>query len=102
MVETAREDGGTGAGALSDLVSSPDEASVKLGLEMMRSGGVPPGLVEELFLIVQDTRLDKKLRDVARRLFAQAAPSDVQAAIEQVLARKNLYGAEGRPSSIRA
>ena len=98
MVEAAREDGSS-VGALSDLIS-PDEASVKLGIEMMRSGGVPPGLVEELFLILQDTRLDKKLREVARRLFAQAAPTEVQDAVEQVLAGDLIKLA--RPNSIRA
>lgn len=58
---------------LGKLLSSPDLASVKVGLEMIKSGGMPPNLFEEL-LLVQKTTSNNKIRKEVRQLLETEAP----------------------------
>ncbi len=89
LIEAAKADG-SAAAALGELLMSDDQASVKLALEMMKSGGVPPGIFEELVLSMQ--RADTRLRGGLQKLFAQYASSELQDAYKKVLAKKSFYG----------
>lgn len=72
--ETANEDGGKEMiDNLGKLLTSPDLASVKVGVEMIKSGGMPPSLFEEL-LIVQKTTTDNEIRKVVQKLLEVEAP----------------------------
>lgn len=62
-------------GNLVDLLRSPDTANAMLAIEMLKSGGVPPDLMEEL-LVTQKTNIDSKVRAAAKKLLELYAPAE--------------------------
>lgn len=82
---------GESAAKLGELLMSKDAATVQVALEMMKRGGVPAGVLEELFLAMQNTELEKKARDGAKKLFLQYAPTHVQDAVKKIFARTSIY-----------
>ncbi|MDJ1494948.1 hypothetical protein QNI19_18565 [Cytophagaceae bacterium DM2B3-1] len=55
------------AAGLRRLLTSKDDSSVLLGLEMLKAGGVPSNIIDEL-LLVQKTSSDAKVRAEAKKL----------------------------------
>ncbi len=62
------------------FLRSPEPANAMVGLEMLKSGGVPDDLLEEL-LVVQKTASDSKVRATAKKLLERYAPEEWQALI---------------------
>lgn len=87
----AGEDSAEIGARVGELLMSTDKGSKKLAIDMMKKGGVPKGVLEELLLVTQDTEADKKVREEAKKLLAQSAPRELQDAIKKVLARTSLY-----------
>lgn len=52
---------------LSELLLSPDQSNVQLGLEILKTGGVPKEIITELFLIAKNPNFDNKVRKQARQ-----------------------------------
>ncbi|GIJ46587.1 hypothetical protein Val02_34730 [Virgisporangium aliadipatigenens] len=73
--------GAAAADRIRDLLASPDAANPAVALELMRTGGVPDGILAELLVFSRCTWLDKKLREQARKLFMKVAPASVTAAV---------------------
>ena len=57
------------------LLRSPDATSAMLALEMLKSGGVPPDLIEAL-LVTQKTNTNSKVRTAAKKLLELYAPAE--------------------------
>lgn len=55
------------------FLRSPDPSNALLAIEMLKSGGVPEDLLEEL-LVVQKTSIDSKVRAGAKKLLERYAP----------------------------
>ncbi len=58
------------------MLLSPEPANVNVGLELLKTGGVPANLMEDL-LIVQKTCPDAKARKTAKKLLEQNAPAEL-------------------------
>ena len=60
---------------LSALLLSGNRDSIAIGLELIRRGGMPSGLLTPLFLVAKDNSLPDSLSDYARQLlYAHASP----------------------------
>ncbi len=90
LVAEAKKDGASVA-RIGELLASSDSGSRKLAVEMMKKGGVPNGVFEELLLLTMDTEEDKKLRDSAKKLLEQYAPHALKDGVKKVLARTSFY-----------
>ena len=60
---------------VSALISSNDIDSVIVGMELLKSGGVPADLIGDL-LVVQKTHPDNKVRKIAKTLLLENAPPE--------------------------
>ncbi len=60
---------------LGSLLKSPELTNVKVGLEMIKNGGMPPQIFEPL-LVVQKTTADAKIRKLAGELLEIHAPAE--------------------------
>jgi len=58
---------------LSALLTSPDANNVLIAIEMLKTGGVPPNIMEDL-LVIQKTNADSKVRAAAKKLLELYAP----------------------------
>ncbi|MBL4634396.1 MAG: SMI1/KNR4 family protein [Kofleriaceae bacterium] len=76
--------------ALSKLLLSGSVDNVKLAIEMMKSGGAPSDLLEELLLVAQGRVDDKEVQSDAMALFDAIAPPHVHQAITR-LGKAKLY-----------
>lgn len=91
LKETAAEVGGAEMMEnLGKLLTSSDVANVKIGVEMIKSGGMPPGLFEEL-LVVQKTTADAKIRKVVQGLLEIEAPLEWKPFIRDRLSFKMVH-----------
>lgn len=91
LKETAAEEGGEEMMEnLGKLLTSSDVANVKIGIEMIKSGGMPPGLFEEL-LIVQKTTADAKIRKVVQQLLEVEAPLEWKPFVRDRLSFKMVH-----------
>lgn len=70
--EAVQQGDETIAGNVSSLIFSTDLDSVHVGLELLKSGGVPPELISDL-LVLQKTYADSKVRKIAKALLLQNA-----------------------------
>lgn len=91
LKETAAEEGGTEMMEnLGKLLTSSDVANVKIAIEMIKTGGTPPGLFEEL-LIVQKTTADAKIRKVVQNLLEIEAPLEWKPFVRDRLSFKMVH-----------
>lgn len=91
LKETAAEEGGEEMMEnLGKLLTSSDVANVKIGIEMIKSGGMPPNLFEEL-LIVQKTTADAKIRKVVQQLLEVEAPLEWKPFVRDRLSFKMVH-----------
>jgi len=72
---------------LSELLKSPEIVNVKVGLEMIKSGGMPTQILEPL-LVVQKTTTDAKIRKLAAELLEIHAPAEWKSLIRDRLSFK--------------
>ncbi|GGN32248.1 hypothetical protein FHR83_005764 [Actinoplanes campanulatus] len=79
------------AARLRALLTSPDEANIKLAVDLARQGGLPPGLLEELIVVWKDTRLGRPVRGGAQKLLAEHAPAALRDALAGAFARTNVF-----------
>lgn len=82
---------GESAAQLSELLMSTDESNVRIGVEMIKQGGKPDGLIEELLLIAQYPEFDRKLRNSGKTLFERHAGAGAVAAVRKHLARTSFF-----------
>jgi Leucine-rich repeat (LRR) protein len=91
LKETAAEEGGEEMMKnLGNLLTSSDVANVKIGIEMVKSGGMPPGLFDQL-LIVQKTTADAKIRKVVQQLLEVEAPLEWKPFVRDRLSFKMVH-----------
>lgn len=83
---------------VSALLQSADAANVLLGLEMLKTGGVPKGLVEDL-IVIQKTTADSKVRGRVKKLLELHAPQEWLLVIRDTLSFKNI-GNKARESDL--
>ncbi len=76
---------------LSELLASVDPGNVAIALEMIKRGGLPGGLLEELFLVAQNNKFDRKLRDAAKTLFERYAKPETVDAVRSELKRTSVF-----------
>ncbi len=86
---------------IAELLSSEDSGNVALAIEMMKSGGVPSGVFEELFLAYQRTALDDKVRTAAKKLFFAHAPLELRTAVEKNLRGTSIFFSGGTKTKAR-
>ena len=72
---------------LAALLKSPEIINVKVGLEMIKNGGMPPQIFEPL-LVVQKTTADAKIRRLASELLEIHAPAEWKSLIRDNLSFK--------------
>lgn len=82
---------GDSAAQLSELLMSKDESNVRIGVEMIKQGGKPEGLLEELLLIAQYPEFERKLRNSAKTQFERHAGAEAVAAVQKHLARTSFF-----------
>jgi hypothetical protein len=69
---------------VSRLLASPDPATVRLALDQLTASRVHRGAFEGLLVVATNPRLDRPLRQAARRLLTRDAPADLFDAAEDV------------------
>jgi len=91
FLEVAEESGDT---SLSDnvlqLLYSSEISNVMIGLEMLKTGGVPEGLIEPL-LVVYKTCPDTKTRGLAKKILLSNAPAELLPLINDSQRFTNLH-----------
>lgn len=70
---------------LAPLLTATDEGTVWLALDMMRRGGVPGGLLEELAVLTYDPDRSSRVRGLARKLFEDHAPAEAVVAMQGIV-----------------
>ena len=78
----------TPTGKLAELLSSPDEANARLGLQFVRQRGLGPGVLEALFVLAKASE-DKALVTEAKALLAEHGTDALK---EAVKSRMSLAG----------
>ncbi len=68
---------------LHDLLFSVDSDMVNMGLEMLKSLGVPKNIITELFLITKNTRLANKVRNKAKKYLLLNCSEQLKKNLEQ-------------------
>lgn len=86
------DDAGEMAAQLSELLLSVDQANAKLALEMIKRGGLPAGLLEELFLAWQTQDFSTSVRKTAKTLFERYAAPETLEVVRTELSRTNIFG----------
>lgn len=83
---------------LHSLLFSVESEMVNLGLEMLKSLGVPKDIVTELFLIMKNTRLANKVRNKAKKYLLLNCSEQLKKNLEkhsfyyQVVSKENHFG----------
>lgn len=75
---------------LGQLLRSPDVEMVKVGLEIIKNGGTPPQVFEDL-LIVQKTTTDAKIRKQTKNLLETHAPLEWRPVVRDRLSFKMVH-----------
>jgi hypothetical protein len=91
LTAEAKKDDGTTSHRVAELLGSEDQGNISLALEMMKTGGVPVGVFEELFLAYQRTAFDPKIRAAAKKLFFAHAPLQFRTAVEKSFRGTSIY-----------
>ncbi len=85
----------TGDENLSDgllaLLYSDETSNVKIGIEMLKNGGVPSDFVDPI-LLVYKTCSDSKVRSLAKKLLLENAPATYRPLISDAMRFTNLHG----------
>ena len=76
---------------VSALLQSADAANVLIGLEMLKTGGVPKGIVEDL-IVIQKTTDNSKVRSKVKKLLELHAPQEWLLVVRDNLSFKNITG----------
>lgn len=90
FLEQQVEQGSTSAlDSVNDLLFNPELVNVKIGLQMLETGGVPEGLLEAVLMLAKSNP-DAKVRAQAKKLLVEQGPSEWALLIDDKQLFKNL------------